>query len=115
MRFIIDPIDGTVNFIRGIATCSISIALFDGDNVLFGVLATYPTGEITWGGKGLGSFLDGSIIKVSDINNPKKSVLCTGFPSRFKFDDKSVAYQLNLMSKFGKIRMLGSASHLYYK
>jgi myo-inositol-1(or 4)-monophosphatase len=109
-RFIIDPIDGTVNFIRGIATCSICIALFDGDTPLFGVIASYPSGEVVWGGRGLGAFLDGSKLQVSTIGSPEKGVLCTGLPSRFKFDKQSFSLQMKLMSKFGKTRMLGAAS-----
>ena len=48
LRFIIDPIDGTVNFIRGIGNCSISVALFDDKTPVFGVLASYPSGIIAW-------------------------------------------------------------------
>ena len=93
LRFIIDPIDGTVNFVRGIADCSICIALFDGDKPIFGVIATYPNGSIAWGGKGLGAFLDSTRLQVSKIEDFKKSVLCTGFPSRFKFDEQSFLLQ----------------------
>ena len=110
LRFIIDPIDGTVNFVRGIADCSICIALFDGDKPIFGVIATYPNGSIAWGGKGLGAFLDSTRLQVSKIEDFKKSVLCTGFPSRFKFDEQSFLLQTKLMSQFGKTRMLGAAS-----
>mgnify|MGYP000689231979 CR=1 FL=1 len=110
LRFIIDPIDGTVNFVRGIANCSISIALFDGNKALFGVIASYPNGTLAWGGKNLGAFLNDKKLKVSTIDDPKKGVLCTGFPSRFKFDAQSFSSQMNLMSNFGKTRMLGAAS-----
>jgi myo-inositol-1(or 4)-monophosphatase len=110
LRLIIDPIDGTVNFIRGIASCSVSIALFDGDVPVFGVLGSYPEGKIAWGGNGIGSFLSNDPIKVSNINDPKKGVLCTGFPSRFEFNSTSIEGFTKLMSRFGKIRMLGSAS-----
>ena len=110
LRWIIDPIDGTVNFIRGIASCSVSIALFDGDVPVFGVLASYPNCNIAWGGNGIGSFLSNKPINVSSINDPKKGVLCTGFPSRFEFNSTSIEGFSKLMSRFGKIRMLGSAS-----
>jgi myo-inositol-1(or 4)-monophosphatase len=110
LRFIIDPIDGTVNFVRGISDCSVSIALYDQNNAIFGVIASYPNGNIAWGGKNIGSFFGDSKLQVSTIDDPKKGVLCTGFPSRFKFDSKSMLSQTHLMSKFGKTRMLGSAS-----
>jgi myo-inositol-1(or 4)-monophosphatase len=110
LKFIVDPIDGTVNFVRGISNCSISVALFDGDDPIFGVLATYPGGSIAWGGKKIGSFINHSKIQVSSIKDSRKGVLCTGFPSRFQFNFNSMSAQMDLMSKFGKVRMLGSAS-----
>ena len=110
LRFIIDPIDGTVNFIRGICNCSISVALFDGNTPVFGVLASYPSGIITWGGKGIGAFMGEMPINVSSIKDTKKGVLCTGFPSRFEFNSKTILEQIHLMQSFNKVRMLGSAS-----
>ena len=110
LRFIIDPIDGTVNFIRGICNCSISVALFDGNTPVFGVLASYPSGIIAWGGKGIGAFMGEMPINVSSIKDTKKGVLCTGFPSRFEFNSKTILEQMNLLQSFNKVRMLGSAS-----
>ena len=110
LRFIIDPIDGTVNFIRGISNCSISVALFEDNMPVFGVLGSYPSGVIAWGGKGIGAFIGETPIKVSSIKNPKKGVLCTGFPSRFEFESKKNLEQIHLMQNFNKVRMLGSAS-----
>ena len=110
LRFIIDPIDGTVNFIRGICNCSISVALFDGNIPVFGILASYPSGIIAWGGKGIGAFIGEMPINVSSIKDTKKGVLCTGFPSRFEFNSKTILEQMNLMQSFNKVRMLGSAS-----
>jgi myo-inositol-1(or 4)-monophosphatase len=110
LRFIIDPIDGTVNFIRGICNCSISVALFDGNIPVFGILASYPSGIIAWGGKGIGAFIGEMPINVSSIKDTKKGVLCTGFPSRFEFNSKTILEQMNIMQSFNKVRMLGSAS-----
>jgi len=110
LRFIIDPIDGTVNFIRGICNCSISVALFDGNTPVFGVLASYPSGIIAWGGKGIGAFMGEMPINVSSIKDTKTGVLCTGFPSRFEFNSKTILEQIHLMQSFNKVRMLGSAS-----
>ena len=97
---------------RGLGPCSISIALCDNNQPIFGVLATYPSGDLAWGGKGIGAFLNGSPVHVSKITDPSKAILCTGFPSRYSFDDhKSVAKHTKMMSHFGKVRMLGAASN----
>ena len=112
LRFIIDPIDGTVNFIRGLAPATISIALYEENKPLFGVLAVYPSGDLVWGGKGMGAFKNNQPIEVSKINDLSDSVLCTGIPSRFDLDNKnsSINFYKSLAS-YAKIRMLGSASN----
>ena len=110
LTFIIDPIDGTVNFVRGIINCSISIALFDGEKPIFGVLGSYPSNSIAWGGKDIGSFMEEIPLKVSTIKEIDKSVLCSGFPSRFDFSSNKVNQFINQIKNFNKIRMLGSAS-----
>ena len=111
LRFIVDPIDGTVNFIRGICSSGISIALFDKDRPLFGVIIVYPSGDMAWGGKEIGAYINDVSMQVSEINDVSKSVLCTGIPSRFNLDNNDNIINLNnLLVKFGKVRMLGSAS-----
>ena len=111
LRFIVDPIDGTVNFIRGICSSGISIALFDKDRPLFGVIIVYPSGDMAWGGKEIGAYINDIPMQVSEISDVSKSVLCTGIPSRFNLDNNHNILNLNnLLIKFGKVRMLGSAS-----
>ena len=110
LKFIIDPIDGTVNFLRQIANSAISIALFDNEVPIFGVLVSYPSGDIVWGGRDIGSFINGKELKVSLISKLEEAVLCSGFPSRFRFNNDCELAQMKLMSKFAKVRMLGSAA-----
>jgi len=110
-RFIIDPLDGTVNYVRGLSQSSISIALYDDKNPVFGVLAIYPSEEIVWGGKNFGAFLGEEPINVSDTEVISNAILCTGFPSHFDVGDKkTLSKYLDLIGNFAKIRMLGSAS-----
>jgi len=112
LRFVVDPLDGTVNFVRGLGPCSISIALCDNDKPIFGVLAIYPSGDFAWGGIGKGAFLNKRSIHVSKITDPFQTVLCTGFPSRYSFEEhNSVEKHVKMMSHFGKVRMLGAASN----
>ena len=110
-RFIIDPLDGTVNYVRGLSQSSISIALYDDKKPVFGILAIYPSEEIVWGGKNFGAFLGEDPINVSDTEGISNAILCTGFPSHFDVGDKkTLSKYLDLIGNFGKIRMLGSAS-----
>jgi len=110
LRWIVDPLDGTVNFIRGLAPCAVSVALCHGNSPIFGVIGEYPSRRLAWGGRLIGAFIDGSSIHVSTIQGKSKAILCTGFPSRFDFNEASAPVFMELVSSFSKVRMLGAAS-----
>ena len=110
LRWVVDPIDGTVNFVRLIGPSSVSIGLWKGEKPIFGVVGEYPSGTTYWGGDGFGAFADKDGIRVSNVKDSSKAVLCSGFPSRFDFSSKSVDKCFQIYSEFGKVRMLGAAS-----
>jgi myo-inositol-1(or 4)-monophosphatase len=110
MLWIIDPLDGTSNFIRSLGPSAVSIALFCYDMPIFGVIGEYPSGKISWGGKTLGSFTENLRLVVSTVSNYEQAILCSGFPSRFDMSgDKLLAF-IELIKRFGKVRMFGSAA-----
>ena len=86
-RFIVDPLDGTVNFVRGLGPSAISIALFDDNTPIFGVVGNISSQDIIWGGKDIGSYCNHDKINVSNNTILSESVLCSGFPSRFENND----------------------------
>jgi myo-inositol-1(or 4)-monophosphatase len=110
LRWIVDPLDGTVNFMRGLAPCSVSLALCQGDVPVLGVVGEYPSGKIAWGGEGQDSFLSDIPIRVSGVIDKQQGVICTGFPSRFEFDEEGVKWIASTFAPYAKVRMLGSAS-----
>ena len=110
LRWVVDPIDGTVNFIRLIGPSAVSVGLWKGEKPIFGVVGEYPSGIIYWGGNGFGAFANKDSIRVSNVKDSSKAVLCSGFPSRFDFSSKSIEKSFKIYSEFGKVRMLGAAS-----
>lgn len=110
LRWIVDPIDGTVNFIRLIAPSAVSIGLWKDGKPIFGVVGEYPSGTIYWGGYKFGAFANKDSIRVSSVKDASRAVLCSGLPSRFDFSSKSMEKSFKIFSDFGKVRMLGSAS-----
>jgi len=111
LRFIIDPIDGSMNFARGIEHCSISIALWNDSEPVFGVIKKLSDNTIAWGGKEIGSYIDDINIKVSGTKSKKHSILSTGLPGAFDItiaDNQKIL--IDKMLAFGKVRMFGSAS-----
>jgi myo-inositol-1(or 4)-monophosphatase len=110
MMWIIDPLDGTVNYVRELGPCSVSIALWRENCPIFGVICEYPSMKLFWGGPTIGAFSDGAPIEVSMNVDSNKGVLCSGFPSRFTFEAKPAQEFLNIAMNFAKVRMLGAAS-----
>lgn len=80
-NWVIDPLDGTTNFIHGIPVFSVSIALMDGDEVISGVVHEANLEECFYAWKNGGSFVNGKPISVSDAEKLGDSLLATGFPS----------------------------------
>lgn len=110
LHWIVDPLDGTVNFIRGLSSCSISIALYMGSKPIFGVIGEFPSGKLFWGGSKFGSYDGDMQIYVSAISSKSQSVICSGFPSRFQFSHSDLVWISNNLAAYAKVRMLGSAS-----
>jgi len=78
-RWIIDPIDGTRNFVRGIPVWAVLIGLEEQGEVTAGVVLNPASGECFWARKGEGAFCDGERIRVSDLDRlPEATVLHSG-------------------------------------
>jgi len=109
--WVIDPLDGSFNYIRGTGPYAVSLALCKNEKPLFGVIYDLKMGRMTWGGKAFGAFSDGKSIHVSSVKHFSDGVICTGFPARFLMDDtEKVGNLMGLISRFAKVRMIGSAA-----
>lgn len=74
-RWIIDPIDGTKNFVRGIPLWAVLIALEERGEITTGVVLNPVTGQLYWARKGEGAFADGERIRVSACDDLKEAFL----------------------------------------
>ena len=79
-QWIIDPIDGTVNFAHGIPICCVSIGVMHKDEMLMGAVFNPMMNEFFFAEKGKGATLNGTSIEVSVKSNFKTAFLVTGFP-----------------------------------
>lgn len=79
-NWIVDPLDGTTNFVHGIPSFAISIALECNGEILLGVVYEISRDECFYATKNGGSFLNGNPIKVSSNAALKDSLIATGFP-----------------------------------
>jgi myo-inositol-1(or 4)-monophosphatase len=86
-RWIVDPLDGTVNYVRGYPFFAVSIALeWDGD-LLAGVVYNPTLNELFVAEKGKGASLNGQAIQVSSVASLEESVLASGFPYEVWIND----------------------------
>jgi len=108
IRWIVDPIDGTANYFRGIDQCCISIALMEGMKSKIGVIYNFNTNEIFYASSGNGAFLNEKEIQVSNISDVSKASLFTGFPASESIESQSQF--LKNLAVWKKIRMFGSAA-----
>lgn len=86
--WIIDPLDGTHNFLHGHPHCAVSIALKHNDDILLGVIYDPLRNELFSARKGAGAQLDNRRIRVSDTARLSDALLCTGFPYRTSEETK---------------------------
>ena len=108
LQWVIDPLDGTANYFRGLDQCCVSIALLDGPDALIGIIYNFNTNEIFSAVKGHGAFLNNLPIRVSDIKEKNKASLTTGFPASESLES-SMEF-LEGLKEWKKIRMFGSAA-----
>jgi len=110
-NWIIDPLDGTTNFIHKVPTFSVSVALIKGDDLLIGVVYEINRDECFTAYKEGGAYLNGERIRVSNSVQLSQTLLATGFPFRL-FDnlDNYLMVLKSLMQQTRGIRRIGSAA-----
>jgi myo-inositol-1(or 4)-monophosphatase len=79
-KWIIDPLDGTTNFVHGVPCFCISVALMEEKKLVVGIIHELNLDECFYAWRGGGAYVNGTSIRVSEINELKKSLLATGFP-----------------------------------
>jgi myo-inositol-1(or 4)-monophosphatase len=110
-RWVIDPLDGTTNFIHGVATFAVSVAVEDASGVLAGAVHDPVHGETFHAHRGGGAFLDEAPIRCSRPPSLHESLLATGFPFRelSRLDRYLAAFEAFVRTSSG-LRRAGSAS-----
>ncbi|WP_027722693.1 inositol monophosphatase family protein [Maridesulfovibrio zosterae] len=78
--WIIDPLDGTTNFAHGLPMVATSVALWENDQVVLGIVNLPILNEVFTALRGEGAFMNGQPIHVSDCDKLENSLIATGFP-----------------------------------
>lgn len=108
--WIVDPLDGTMNFKHGIPLCCVSIALSLRGKPVLGVIDDFNRGECFSGVPGGGAWMNGAPMRVSGQADPARAILTTGFPTKFDIGGPALEQFMGAARRFKKVRMLGSAA-----
>ena len=112
-KWVVDPLDGTVNYIHGIPIFGISIAIFNRSKCVAGIIYNSERDEMYYASKNNGAFMNGRKINVSKETKFKNSLIIAVLPSKIK--NKNKIY--NLFAKFNEksrgVLRIGSAAIAY--
>ncbi len=110
-RWIIDPIDGTMNFLNGIPQFAISVGYEEKNEIKCGVIFNPIMNEMFCAEKGNGAYLNNSRIRVSNKKKIKEALLVTGGPKQAsKIKDKIFSEYIMISKQVSNVRKFGSAA-----
>ena len=110
-RWIVDPLDGTTNFLHGIPHFALSIGLEQAGQLIAGVVYNPVTDELFWGEKGQGAFFNDRRLRVSGRRTLADALVATGVPFLGHGEPDLFQAELGaLMPRIAGIRRFGSAS-----
>ena len=108
--WVVDPLDGTANFNRGIPICCVSIALIDNNKPILGVINDFNNGELYYGSIQTPSMVNNELLKISNITHANNGTLMTGLPANTDYSNNGMKQLIEKFQKWKKIRMIGSAA-----
>lgn len=111
LRWILDPLDGTTNFVHRLPHVGISVALWHRDQPLLGVVHAPMLDECYWALRGGGAFCNGSPLRVSTARCLEESLVATGIPYTIREDLTHILAQLAaVLPRTQNLRRMGAAS-----
>lgn len=110
-HWVVDPLDGTTNFLHGLPIFAISIALMQGSEVVAGVVYEINRNECFYAWQGGGAYMDNAKIRVSNTASLSDSLLATGFPYyNFEQMNNYLSILNGFMQNTHGLRRMGSAA-----
>ncbi len=108
--WVVDPLDGSLNFSRKIPLCSISIALMKDEKFLLGVVYDFMKQELFSGTIETGAFLNDSPIHVAETKHIQEGIVGTGLPVFRPYTEAEFQQYINELRRFRRIRFIGSSA-----
>lgn len=110
-RWVIDPLDGTANYVSGIPIFAISVALQYQARTVLGIVFAPYLGEYYWAIKDQGAFRGQERLRIKGSHaNSSHWILASGFPYN-KLDQKCGSYLVRILPQIGAFRRMGAAAY----
>ncbi len=108
--WVVDPLDGTSNFLRDSPISCVSIALMQNLTPILGVIYDFNHDDLYFGHQNSKAFLNQEQISVSDYSEKSQSTLVTGIPAKTNYSDDEFKNMIDDFQHWKKVRMIGSAA-----
>ena len=108
--WVVDPLDGTSNFLRDIPISCVSIALMQNLTPILGVIYDFNHDDMYSGSKYHKAEMNDLEIKVSQVQEKSLATIVTGLPAKTDFSDTAMQKMINDFQSWKKVRMIGSAA-----
>ena len=108
--WVVDPLDGTSNFLRNIPISCVSISLMQGLTPALGAIFDFNNSDLYCAHKESKAYVNDMEISVSSLSLKKESTLVTGIPAKDNYSDVEFKNMISDFQSWKKIRMIGSAA-----
>ena len=108
--WVVDPLDGTANYLRGLPLCCVSIALMQNYKPIAGVIYDFNSDSLYEGSAVTKAYMNGEEISVSRTTKSSEGVLMTGLPNDTDYSDETLLNMVKNFQNWRKVRMIGSAA-----
>jgi len=108
--WVVDPLDGTSNFLRNIPISCVSIALMSDIEPILGVIFDFNNDDLYFAHHKSPAYLNDTKLSVSSISLKSDGTLVTGIPAKKNYSDQEFKNMISDFQVWKKIRMIGSAA-----
>jgi myo-inositol-1(or 4)-monophosphatase len=109
-RWIVDPLDGTANYVHHVPEFTVSVALEHDGELIAGAVYNPVSGESYSAARGRGAHLDGRPLRVSEVRELKDAMVAASFAAGVRRDSPEIANFINVLSASQTLRRTGSAA-----
>lgn len=109
-RWIVDPLDGTTNYVHGLSQFAVSIALERHGKPLVGCVYDPKADDCFYAARGRGAFVNEQKLQVSDVRELSQALIAMSFPPRVTRNDINVQDFLNVIERAQAVRRMGSSA-----